>query len=234
MSGIRLASGESAAGEASARGDVIVLIDALRATTTITTALAHGIRSVIPVAKVDDCTGELTAGERGGKKLPGMDLDNSPRSFLSDSHRGKCLTITTTNGTRCREAAATHPEAIVLLGAFVNLTAAARAAERIASHYGKNITMLAAGRLKEEAVEDNLTAELMAEVIRSGKPAAPSDSHFSTFLDGGSGKNLQSLGLHEDIDFCARLDRFDLVPVFRNGECRPLASDEPPLLGFPG
>ncbi|BCX49872.1 2-phosphosulfolactate phosphatase [Haloferula helveola] len=234
MSGIRLASGESAAGEASARGDVIVLIDALRATTTITTALAHGIRAVIPVAKVEDCIGELTAGERGGQKLPGVDLDNSPRSFLSDSHRGKRLTITTTNGTRCLEAAATHPMAIVLLGAFVNLTATARAAERIAAHYGKDITMLAAGRLKEDAVEDNLTAELMAEVIRSGEPAAPSDIHLKTFLEGGSGRNLLNLGLREDIDFCARLDEFDLVPVYRNGKCRPLAADEPPLHGFPG
>jgi phosphosulfolactate phosphohydrolase-like enzyme len=223
---IRRVSGEPAALEASTRQGLIVLIDALRATTTIITALADGVSGVIPVSKVEECVGELTAGERMGKKLAGVDLDNSPRNFLSGAYRGKELTITTTNGTRCLEAAASDPGAIVLLAAMSNLSACARAVKKIASQTGKGVTIVSAGRLNEEAVEDNLVGSLLEQAILTGQPADSSAEAAAmrekTFIEGSSGQNLIGLGLLEDVVYCAKLDTTELVPVFSNGRCLPL------------
>ena len=230
---LTLSSGEEAAAAASARGDVIVLIDALRATTTIITALAEGVREVMPVATVEECTGELTAGERKGAKLPGMDLDNSPRSFLNRAHAEKRLTLTTTNGTRCLKAAAANPDAVVLIAAMVNLNAVTSAAAHITEYYGKDLSIIPSGRLHEEAVEDNLTAELIKKAIESGRPVPKTPeseaAHLRIFMEGSSGLNLISLGLKYDIPFCAQQDLYETVPVFQNGVCRPLCNDEPPL-----
>jgi 2-phosphosulfolactate phosphatase len=238
MTRIRLGSGEDAASEASARGDLILLIDVLRATTTIVTALAHGVREVIPVASVDECTGELTAGERDGCKLPGMHLDNSPRSFVDQSHVGKRLTLTTTNGTRCLAAAGRNPEALVLVAALVNLSAAAGSAQRVAQYYAKDISIIASGRRNEEAMEDVLTAELLRAAIASGESPTisveSSGRHLASFLQSASGRNLVGLGLHEDVVFCAQQDLYDLTPLYREGVCRVLHACEPPVYGYPG
>jgi 2-phosphosulfolactate phosphatase len=236
MTLIRLASGEEGAAEASSRGDLVLLIDALRATTTIVTALAHGVREVMPVASVHECTGELTAGERNGRKLPGVHLDNSPRSFIDRSHAGKRLTLTTTNGTRCLKAAGENPEALVLIAALVNLSSAASSAQRVAEYYGKDIAIIAAGRLRGEAAEDILTAGLLKTAIESGDPpsisAESSGRHLSSFLQSSSGRNLVGLGLHEDVFFCAQQDLFNLTPVYREGVCRVLDPFEPPVDGY--
>lgn len=238
MENVLIASGEKAAGEASDRGDLILLIDALRATTTIVTALGEGIREVRPVCEVESCVGELTAGERNGAKLPGMDLDNSPRSFLGGRYSGKSLVLTTTNGTRCMKAAARSPNALVLLAAMVNLNAAARDARRLANYYGKNISIIASGRLNEEAVEDDLIARLLQIALVENREIPVTDisdnEHLGIFLNGGSGKNLISLGLEEDILFCAKQDSYNLTPVFIDGVCRPLCGSEPPLIGYGG
>ncbi|MGE9270504.1 MAG: 2-phosphosulfolactate phosphatase [Verrucomicrobiales bacterium] len=236
MCEVRIASGEDAAAEASSRGDLILLIDALRATTTMVTALAHGIRHIIPVAHAEECIGELTAGERKGRKLPGMDLGNSPRSFLSKEHEGKVLTLTTTNGTRCLHAAANHRDALVLIAAMVNLNAAARDAKRFATYYRKNITIIASGRLHEEAVEDNLTAGLLKEAILKGAlPEADAQTtaqRLDIFLHGGSGENLIRLGHRADIHFCVRQDLYEVTPIFLEGKCRLIGPHEPPISGF--
>ena len=106
-------------------GKVVVVIDILRATSCMTTALANGIASITAVASLEECTalgceGYLTAAERDGKKVEGFDLGNSPFSYQDPSLKGKKVVVTTTNGTQAIVKSAGAQEIIV--GSFLNFT----------------------------------------------------------------------------------------------------------------
>ena len=224
---ISLELGPSGARAASDRGDVIIVVDALRATSTIVTALAGGMKSVKPVASVDECVGEVTAGERGGHKIPHLDFDNSPTSFAGGDRRGKKLCITTTNGTECLVSAAASGNSIVLAGAMINCTAVASAAMTLAQRRGSNITIVIAGRNNQIAVEDQITATQIALNIPGADvlgsvPMRMSDDVLIDFLNSDSGKNLASLGRVQDVIFCAQKDIYAMVPSLSGGELTPI------------
>src|SRR5205807_327556 len=111
-------------------GATAVVIDVLRATTTIVYALAAGCRQVLPVADLDEARAlansmpagkVLLGGERGGAPLPDFDLGNSPAEYTAARCRNRALVLTTSNGTRAivRASAAER----VLIAAFVNFSA---------------------------------------------------------------------------------------------------------------
>lgn len=219
---IRIGLGAGAALAAARRGDVVVVIDALRASSTIVTALAHGLKSVRPVTSVDECVGELTAGERGGKQVPQLNLDNSPLVFLDGSHQGKGLVLTTSNGTECLHAAASHPGSVTLVGSLLNAEAVARSALQLAQGRGSDISLICAGRNNEMASEDLIAASEIAmsipgaPVLGDIKPVTCSD-FYREFLASDSGRNLSKLGKTGDVIFCAVRDRYPLTPIFNNG-----------------
>lgn len=215
--------GPSGARMASDRGDVIVVVDALRATSTIIAAFAGGVVSVRPVATVVDCIGEVTAGERGGVKVPQLDYDNSPLSFVTGEQRGKKLCLTTTNGTECLLGAAQNENAVVLAGALLNATAVAKAALALAQRRASNITIVVAGRNNQIAVEDQIAATQIALAIpgaevRGNVSMVTADDYLIDFLNSDSGRNLSSLGRVQDVIFCAQKDVFSIVPTLQNGE----------------
>lgn len=219
--------GPSGARLASDRGDVIVVVDALRATSTIVAALDAGIDSVRPVATVDECVGEITAGERGGVKVAHLDFDNSPLAFGEGKQRGKNLCLTTTNGTECLLGAAKHPETTVLAGALLNATAVAKAALVSAQRQSKNITIVIAGRNNQIAIEDQITATQIALSIPGSEvggevPMLTTNDFLIDFLNSDSGRNLSSLGQVQDVIFCSQKDTSETVPVFRDGVLKPL------------
>jgi len=98
---VHVGMGVPGALQARERGGVVVLIDALRASATIITALQMGMAAVKPVRSPEECVGEVTAGERGGRKLPNCRHGNSPTELAGHSYPGKTLVITTTNCTEC-------------------------------------------------------------------------------------------------------------------------------------
>jgi len=215
--------GPSGARAASDRGDVIIVVDALRATSTIVAALAGGMTSVRPVATVDECIGEVTAGERGGHKVPHLDFDNSPLAFVNGEQRGKKLCLTTTNGAECLLSAAQNDQAVVLAGALLNATAVARAALTLAQRRTCNITIVVAGRNNQIATEDQITATQIALAIpgaevRGSVPMLTADDLLIDFLNSDSGRNLSSLGSVQDVIFSAKKDAFNTVPILRDGE----------------
>jgi 2-phosphosulfolactate phosphatase len=152
-------------------GGVSVVIDVLRATTTITAALAAGAREVIPCLEVDDArraaanlpTGQaVLGGERGGLKIDGFDFGNSPSDYTPTAVGRKSLVFTTTNGTRAMLHARAADE--IWLAALVNLSAVVgRCAER------KRIDLLCAGTGGKITREDVLLAG--AIVARLTSPA---------------------------------------------------------------
>ncbi len=149
-------------------GVTAVVIDVLRATTTILYAFEAGVREVIPCLEIDEArrTADsmpraqvVLGGERGGLAIEGFDLGNSPLEYDADVVNGKTLVMTTTNGTRAMGACRTAET--VLIGAFVN---AAALAERLTG--STNIALVCAGSGGDVTRDDVLFAGLMVDRLQ--------------------------------------------------------------------
>lgn len=207
------------------RGGVVIMIDALRASATIVTALASGMASVKVVATVEACVGDVTAGERGGKKLANLDHGNSPTELLRNDYQGRQLVLTSTNGAEVLVTAAGEGTDI-LVGTTLNARAVAAAATRIAKERSVPITLLQAGRNNAPAREDALAANAIFRAMQGAHlhgtlPTAPALE--AAFFASDSGKNLVHLGYSEDVRFCAQLDLYDVVPHLAGGVLVPLS-----------
>jgi phosphosulfolactate phosphohydrolase-like enzyme len=222
---IHLGLGVHGALEARARGGVVVMIDALRASATMIAALEMGMAAVKPVASPEECIGEVTAGERGGRKLPNCRHNSSPLELMRHSYAGKkTLVLTSTNGVECLLSAA-GPESIVLVGSTLNRRAVAGAAARLARQRGVPITLLMAGRNNQYAVEDALAASEIARALPEARvhgELPSTEALESDFCAADSGRNLIAMGYADDVRFCAQLDRYDVVPVLMEGKLVPL------------
>ncbi|MFO0424118.1 MAG: 2-phosphosulfolactate phosphatase [Planctomycetia bacterium] len=222
-------------------GGIAVVIDVLRASTTIITALAHGAARVRPVLTVEEARAEAAArgamlgGERGGRRIEGFDLGNSPLEYGRDRVGGRPIVITTTNGTAALHACDGAAE--VLIGAIVNRSAVAEAAHALAiEHGGCDIhlvcagtegavteeDLLAAGAILDAAVhrdgcsEDSLDAtgrEALCR-FRAAVAAGPTTAQAIAreFASSIGGRNLIELGMEADLPASAAIDSLSVVP----------------------
>lgn len=240
MTYVAIELGEPGARIAGRRGDVVVLIDALRASVTIACALYAGARRVLPVLHVDETRalaeqhGYLRAGERGGARVPGFDFGNSPTEMLAnrDRLRGQTLALTTSNGTRCVQAAFQAGAVAILAGSLPNAEAAVQAAWALADHggggalpdRGRNVTLLAAGIEDEMTVEDSFAARWLLQTLDGLYGDAVAHAPFEPvvptagaelFRTSEAGIRLTGLGYADDVAYCAQIDVLRAVPVFR-------------------
>jgi 2-phosphosulfolactate phosphatase len=155
--------------ESLSRGTAVV-IDVLRASTTITYALAAGAKAVIPCGEIEESLAvaakfpadeKILSGERGGLPIDGFDLGNSPEEYTPERVRGKTIVFTTTNGTRALLHAKKAKQ--ILLGAFVNASAVA---ERLIGQ--ETVHLLCAGTDGQPTDEDIMLAGMLAEKLRQG------------------------------------------------------------------
>jgi 2-phosphosulfolactate phosphatase len=221
-----------------------VVIDVLRATSTIVAALAAGAHGVIPVLTPEEARAlartmpggrVLLGGERKAVLIPGFDLGNSPREYTPDVVAGKTIILTTTNGTRAVHAASTA--ARVFMGAVLNAGAVARAV--IAE--GRDLVIICAGTRGSFSLEDALAAGLILEALPEAADldgydleADYDDLSWATLAIASHyrgrpaealrrihhGQDLQSLGFAADLDYCALLDSIPVVPVWSEGIIR--------------
>jgi 2-phosphosulfolactate phosphatase len=220
------------AGDLAGRG--VVVIDVLRATTTIVCALANGARAVVPAASSEDAVkmtanlerdGFLLAGERKYLAIPGFSLGNSPREMTADMVGGKTVYLTTTNGTPALVAAQGADP--VLVGAAVNFSAMADRARDVLRDRG-DLVIICAGREKQFALEDAYAAGRLVKAVKKGtrKLVLNDSAHvalgltqrYKHWLDAftacEAGRQLEELALAEDVTFCAEADRFAIVPTY--------------------
>jgi 2-phosphosulfolactate phosphatase len=218
-------------------GGLAVVVDVLRAATTIVHALAAGCTSVRPCGEVEEArelAGQmlagkvLLAGERGGKPLPGFDLGNSPREYVPKRCRGTTLVLTTTNGTRALLRAAEAERS--LLAGFVNYSAVCEQVRQDP----RPVHILCSGTEGEVALEDALFAgalvDYLCEVIEvrlndGARLAWDCFENHGRVLEGAlelakGGAILRSLGYDEDIRAAAQVDQFNLVPELRRDPLR--------------
>ncbi len=231
---------------ADVQGRVVIVIDVLRASTTIAVALANGARAVIPFESSDEAVtrskglarGDYKlAGERRNLMIPGFDLGNSPREYTREAIEGKTILFTTTNGTAAL--VAVQPAREVLVGSFVNFTAVG-AMVRAAARARSDIAIVAAGGERHFSLEDAVCAGRFVRVIRRGlNDVAMNDGAQATmllerkyandiprlFADASHGRALADSGFAEDLAICAQLDGYPVVPVYQDRQVTKLGPD---------
>lgn len=222
--------------EQDVRDKTVVVIDVLRACSTIQTALENGANSIIPLAENDDA-GRYTryldpgsvmlCGEKEGRKVEGYQLGNSPLEFTSEEVTGKTILFKTSNGTRAitRSSGAAR----ILIGSFLNLSAVA---ELLNSKDSGGILLICSGWNSRLSIEDMLCAGAITQKLYGRQlPADATDGVkvayglFEKFGDDISAlirecnhaKRLRELGNDKDIAYCSQVDLFSSVPALREG-----------------
>jgi 2-phosphosulfolactate phosphatase len=200
-----------------------IVVDVLRATSTICQALASGYGRVLCCAEIDQARevaaqegNAVLAGERKTVRIEGFDFGNSPREFVEPA--AETLVLTTTNGTRLLVAAAARCE-LVLVGSLLNLDSVVAEAKSC----GEEVVVLCAGVLGELALDDAYCAGRIAEAL-GGDPADSAaaaiqlarsfESAEAGLSSSQSARNLLASGLDGDITWCARESVLEAVPRF--------------------
>ena len=220
------------------QGGVAVVLDILRASTTITHALAHGAACVIPTAEIDEALAikatlpadkVLLGGEREGLLIPGFDLDNNPFAYSAQTVRGQTIVFTTTNGTRAIERA--NQADRILIGSFVNLAAVVD----VLLEDGRPIHLVCAGTKGKITQEDVLCAGAIADGVLAGWNQRDDDlpddqAQLALFRylqatetehgllramrNSYGGRNCRRLGFDDQIVRAAGIDLFRVVPEY--------------------
>jgi 2-phosphosulfolactate phosphatase len=194
-----------------------IVVDVMRATSTIAQALASGYRRVLCCAEIEDALalkadlGEeaITAGERDAQRIEAFDAGASPREFLEP--RAETLILSTTNGTRSIVAAVASCDEVVL-GALLNLAA-------VAAHVGNDVVLLCAGYKNAFAIDDAYCAGRIVQLLDAERTDAAVAAQvvaerFPNAIDGINARTYGPPGLEEDIAWCAQVSVLDVVPRF--------------------
>ena len=213
----------------------VVVIDILRATSTITTALYNGAKEVIPVDSVSRCieigkhVSGITAGERDGKIAEGLSYGNSPFEYPEEFIKGKTLVLTTTNGTKLLHMALDKGAKEIIIGAFTNLSS-------VCNHLleMKKDVMLACAAWKDRVnLEDTLFAGAVVSKVKEHFDINCDSSHMAESLynlgksdlyeflkrnDASHYHRLTGFGLEKDIRYCLTEDVADVLPVYIDGK----------------
>lgn len=210
--------------------DVSIMVDALRASTTITLAL-NNFKKIIPcftpeeAFKLKSELGGILAGERGGKQIDGFDIGNTPVGISDYETTEDILILTTSNGTRILE----NMDSKVLVGSMVNGKAVAKSSCEIAKNH---IDVVMAGVRGEFAIEDFLAAgEILYQICKNldeyelseyAKSAILASRDYNAlkdaFINSRSAKRLINLGYQKDVECCCEKNISDNVAIYNNNE----------------
>ncbi|MEJ7557406.1 MAG: 2-phosphosulfolactate phosphatase [Pedobacter sp.] len=205
---------------------IVVVIDILRATSSIVYGIDNGATAIIPVAQVEDCLayadqGFLLAAERNGEVVQGYDFGNSPFSYAKDKVAGKTIVLTTTNGTKALHLARERAHQVVI-GSFLNLEALCSWIKL----QNKSVLLLCAGWKDNFNLEDTLFAGAVISELKQ---------HFNHFDDASvaaedlyqlakpdlrayinkssHSHRLAALNIEEDVKFCLQYNICKAIPV---------------------
>ncbi len=215
------------------RDCIVVVIDILRATSTIATALYNGAREVIPVDSVEKCIrlGKemacITAGERDGQIAEGVQYGNSSFEYPREFGQGKILVLTTTNGTKLLHAALAKGATEIITGSFLNFSS-------VCDHLvqeNRNVILACAGWKDKVNIEDTLFAGAVISKLRDSFEINCDASYMSACLYQQGQQNLydflknnnashyhrlMNFGLEKDIRHCLTLDIASVLPYYIN------------------
>jgi len=210
----------------------VIVIDMLRATSVIPTAINNGCLGVIPVLTVEDAAEiarnskdeYMLGGERNALKIEGFHYSNSPLEYTRDTIQGKRLVMTTTNGTKAIKGCVGASN--ILIGAMINAKATAIKVVSL----NKDVVIVNAGTYGEFSIDDFLCSGYIIDSILKLVQAELSDiaitSHYiyknnediHSFIKYASHyKRITELGLEADLEYCCKKDIIDIVPEYKDG-----------------
>jgi 2-phosphosulfolactate phosphatase len=215
-------------------GKTAVVIDVLRATSVMVTALSYGAKKVVPVLSIEEAFAYrqenpeehvLLAGERNADPIDGFDLGNSPVDLVKEQLEGSILVMTTTNGTKTIRKAVGAKD--LYIASFLNAGATVEALSGC-----NDVVLIASGTNGEYSLEDVLCAGYMVALLKErGKEILFSDAAWSALslyennvnnfpgiaVQGKHYNILKQKGREKDLEFCFRSDYFNLVCIRKNG-----------------
>ena len=217
-------------------GKLVVVIDVLRASSTIVTALANGCRGFIPILSPDKVKKKaeqferemvLLGGEREGIKIEGFDLGNSPREYKKEAVKDKTIIFSTTNGVKTLEMVESAYR--IIIGSFLNLQAVCD----YCTNYKGDILLICAGKEGRFSLEDATCAGMIINSLREVSLGGHQeiDANLTAQLlykkfgnnilemlrKSQHGRYLEGIDLEKDLKFCSQLNFFHIVPIFRDG-----------------
>jgi len=212
-------------------GTTCVVFDVLRATSSMVTALAHGVAEIHPVCTIDEALalkaelpGAVLGGERQGEMIPGFDIGNSPREYTGLTNRR--IVTTTTNGTVALRACERARR--ILVGALLNLAAVAGELRAAAP---QSVLLVCAGTFETFALEDayaagRLIAELPGAMLSdAAQMAVALAARYPQALDAlrlaRNGRALTASGRAADVEWCAQTSRYKIMGVMEAAVIRP-------------
>ena len=228
------------------QGRVVLVIDVLRASTTVAVALANGAKAVIPFESSDEVIDRakqferedvLLAGERKMHAISGFDLGNSPREYTPDVVEGKTVLLTTTNGTVVL--AGLQGARDVVVASYVNYSAVS-AMIRAAARGASDVTIVCAGRDRQFALEDAACAGRFARGVTrrlanvrlndAAQACCLLDKRYGDdldrlFEDSEHGRALKEAGYAEDLAVCAEVDAHPVIPIYQDRQITKLGPD---------
>jgi len=212
---------------------IVVIIDVFRATSTIATALYNGAEKIIPVDSVAQCIAignatpnSITAGERDGKVIEGLQYGNSPGDYPASFIKGKTLVLTTTNGTKMLHMALNNGAAEIITGSFPNLSAVANYLIQ-----QKKQVILGCSAWKDKFnLEDTLFAGAVIQQIAphfhihcdsslmAAEMYAMHQNNMHQFIRKTTHwHRLAAYGLEKDLEYCVTPDVANILPIYKNG-----------------
>ena len=218
-------------------GRTVVVVDVLRATTTIAVALSNGAKAVLPAASTEEALriaqnlerdAVILAGERKSVRIEGFALGNSPAEFGPEVVSGKTIVMTTSNGTQALIAAQGARE--IIAGAAVNFSAVVERARAALEEYD-DLVILCAGGDKQFALEDAFAAGRLTKVllpdgglrrvaVNDGALAALElarhygERWLRALRASAHGRELVELGFRRDLEVCAAQDTHPVLPLY--------------------
>jgi len=207
---------------------IVVVIDILRATSSITYGIENGAEAIIPVMNVEDCLAYtdktfLLAAERNGQVVEGFDFGNSPFSYTAEKVAGKTVVLTTTNGTKAMHLAQERAYQVIV-GSFLNLSAICNYLKK----ENKDVLLLCAGWKDNFNLEDTLFAGAVVEQLQNDFTVGDDSSvaaldmyqlakgDLREYLKKSSHNHrLVKLNIEEDVKFCLKLDVCKAIPVLK-------------------
>ena len=216
------------------KGKNVVVIDVLRATTVMITALKNGAEKIYPfkeikeaIQKKEELKDGLLAGERKGLKIEGFDFGNSPLEFTEKKIKGKVICMTTSNGTRAIENSQSGDN--IYIASYINVSSVV---EKVLKNE-KDLIIVCAGTEDEFSLDDSLCAGIIANKILEKRSVLMDDFTISLQNLAKYSKNikeilkdskhysyLKKIGYESDLDYCLTLDCCDIVPEYKNKEIK--------------
>ena len=227
-------------------GRLVVIVDVLRASTTVATALGNGAKTVMPLEGADDVivrskefhrSAVILAGEQRMEKIPSFDLGNSPQSFTPEVVEGKTILLTTTNGTRALLGVQGARDIVV--ASYVNFTAVL-AMMKVAASSDTDIAIICAGEEGGFTLEDAACAGRYVRALpkrldtfEANDAAAASvliekrygDNIAKVFKESAHGKALAEAGFSDDLAAAAEVDSYPVVPIYQERQITKLGPE---------